>query len=395
MGSFWTVGKTKVRANGEGSVFFNASKGLWIAQVYGRKPAGGYGYRTKSAATQKVALTKLKELQAEVQRLAGVLPAARTYDLPAFLKRWLDGHEIRPSTRTLYERTLERHVYPYVRHLDPTKLDPSDIKALQGELRRKGVGARTRLLVHQILRAAFTQETRDGRGVVAHNPMRGLAAPQYERTTPRYYTVEQTTAFLASTEGTLYHALFVLLLDAGLREGEALALRPSDVDLETRKLRITRSLGWKDGRPVFGPPKTEAGVRDIVLSNRTIAALKAHRKRLLESGLSGNVHGLLFPSPQGRAMQKDNFLKRIVYPLMDRAGLPRITVHQLRHSAATRMLEAGVPLHVVQRRLGHSSISVTADTYAHVTRKGEDLAADSFDAVTVRTTDRTKTGDAP
>lgn len=166
-----------------------------------------------------------------------------------------------------------------------------------------------------------------------------------------------------------YYALWLLLATTGLRRGEALGLRWSDIDLEARVLSVSQTVIVVEHVQMIGTPKTAAGARAVELDGMTISALRDHRRTQLEErllmGAGFTDRGFVFCLPDGAAYHPDRisteFDRRVA-----RWQVPRITLHGLRHTWATLALRGGVHPKVVQERLGHSTIGITLNTYAHV-----------------------------
>jgi len=202
------------------------------------------------------------------------------------------------------------------------------------------------------------------------------------------WTGEQVAAFLAHCEADdaeRLTALWHLLASTGMRRGEALALRWSSVDLEQRTLVIERSLTETKGELHEHDPKTAAGRRRISLDDDVVAALKRHRKAQAAERLRiGSLYvddGRVFCQVDGTALKPESVSRRFVV-LVKRAGLPKLSVHGLRHTWATLAMAAGVPAKVVQEHLGHTHITITLQTYSHVSpgmdRDAVDLVASLF-----------------
>lgn len=183
------------------------------------------------------------------------------------------------------------------------------------------------------------------------------------------WTPAQTAAFLASARDERLYALFHLVALRGLRRGEAAGLRWADLDLEAGTLAISRQLQQLGGHLVTGPPKSQAGQRVIALDRTTVAALRAHRQRQrAEHAAAGDRwrgNGYVFTSRSGAPVPPD-WLTRYFRRLVTASGLPPVTLQGLRHGAATLALAAGTQMKVVQDQLGHSTITLTADTYTCV-----------------------------
>ena len=187
-------------------------------------------------------------------------------------------------------------------------------------------------------------------------------------------------SFLDSSraEGDRYYALWVILATTGMRRGEALGLRWADVDVAAGRARVIQTITQTSSHVVVGEPKTSSGRHAIALDDATVGVLRDHRRRMLEErllvGPDFDDHGLVFHRPDGQCLRPDAvsgaFLRRV-----GRYGLPRLTLHGLRHTWATLALERGIHPRVVQERLGHSTIAITLGVYSHVAPTLHDEAA--------------------
>jgi len=201
---------------------------------------------------------------------------------------------------------------------------------------------------------------------------------------------------LIAADGDRFHALYVVALASGARQGELLALRWSDVDMDAGTIRITRTLicgaragARKDnGVPqvewTFTEPKTASSRRTIPIGRTAVEVLRRHRKaqaaeRLL-AGRAWHDGDLVFATTIGTPVNSSN-LRMLYYALLARSGLPRIRFHDLRHTAATLLLEAGVHPRAVADRLGHATPSLVMNTYGHVTERMQREATAAIDAV--------------
>jgi integrase len=198
----------------------------------------------------------------------------------------------------------------------------------------------------------------------------------------------ECAAFLEASRGERLEALYVLAVHCGLREGELLALRWGDTDLEATKpaLLVRRTLTrGEDGRGwvVGGSTKSGKG-RRVRLTQRTVAALKQHRKRQLEERmrLAGlwQDRGLVFPNELGSLFNPSNLRNRSFKRIKARSGVREdLRFHDLRHTCATLLLSEGVNVKVVSELLGHASVTITLNTYAHVLPDMQDSAAEAME----------------
>jgi integrase len=182
--------------------------------------------------------------------------------------------------------------------------------------------------------------------------------------------------------GDRLEALYVLALNTGMRQGELLALKWDDVDLERGLLRVRRTLTHADKAFVLGEPKTKNSRRTIMLTTSAVAALRVHLSRQQEEiermGSLYQPGGLIFATEAGTIINPSNLRNRSLKPLLKRAGLRAIRFHDLRHTCATLLLSKNINSKVVSEMLGHSSISITLDIYSHLLPDMQEKAAQAL-----------------
>jgi integrase len=199
------------------------------------------------------------------------------------------------------------------------------------------------------------------------------------------WTAEQASAFLEGTKSSRHWTAYLVLATTGLRRGEALGLRWSDLDLDAGRASIRQTVIAIRHKPEFGTPKTKKGRRSVKLDAGTVAALREHRKRpaaeRLLMGAGWADSDLVFCHVDGTMLHPERFT-RSFSEAAQRLGLPRLGPHvAMRHGWATLALENGIHPKVVQERLGHSNISITLDTYSHVIAGLHDDAAEQVAAM--------------
>ncbi len=236
-------------------------------------------------------------------------------------------------------------------------LNPAQVRAPFRERLEAGSSSRRVQYVHVTLHKAL----------VPRNVAKGIKAPRPKKKEIRPLAPEQARTFLKAARGERFEALFVLAVHCGLRAGELLGLRWYDVDLEAGALvRVRRTLSETGGGPIFELPKNEKG-RNVPLTNGAVRTFKDHLARQMqELGGGYEDRGLIFASQTGNTMSASNVVNRHFRPLLKRANLARIRLHDLRHTCATLLLIKGVHPKYVQELLGHANISITLDTYSHV-----------------------------
>jgi integrase len=324
------------------------------------------------------------------QALDGSLADVETGRLTvgAFLHRWLDATRpaVAPSTLDVYETQVRLHLIPHLGGVKLVALGPAHVQALLGTLEREGANPAGRQRAYRVLRQAMTQAVRWG--LVMRNPTDAVKRPRAPRNEFRTLTAEEARTFLAAAREDRFHALYVLAITTGLRQGELLGLRWEDVDLTDGAVHVRRTLLELHGKLWDGEPKTPGARRPVDLLAIATDALHAHHARMLAEG---HPHGRIFCDTDGGPVRKSNLVRRSFRPLLRRAQLPRIRFHDLRHTHATLLLQAGVHPKVVQERLGHSDIGLTLNTYTHVVPSMGRAAAVQLNALLVAPSDSTAT----
>lgn len=345
------------------------------------------GFKTKSEAAKA-----LRDRLVAIDRREYIAPSSQTFD--EYAEGWLQRAQsrLKPSTFASYSRNLRTHVSPV---LGRRQLQVIDSLMLDDLLQRLLVGGRkdstegglsptTVRYIGTIVGAVLADAAK--RGVISRNPMDAATPPRPKhRGDHTVWSQQQVRQFLSSTKGDRLFPLWRVLLYTGMRRGEALGLSWDSIDLDNGVLTISRSLvdtEW--GKPTFSTPKTSAGGRTISLDEETLEILRRHRTTQLQERLlagAGYVdHGLVFAHADGTPHHPDR-VSRSFRLATAKAGLQQIRLHDLRHCHATMLLLAGVPAHVVQRRLGHAHVSITLSVYAAVMPSQDREAADAFAAV--------------
>ncbi len=214
-------------------------------------------------------------------------------------------------------------------------------------------------------------------GLIVQNPSESVTVPKDGR--PRFeaaiWTPAQVTKFLeASEQHATHHLLYLTLIGTGGRAGEILALRWEDVDLERGVAHIVRTLERPGRKPKYGTPKTEKSRRLISLPPILVDALRNVQRKA----------GLIFCQPNGRPLHLNNLRRWDFYPTIEKAKVPRIRIHDLRHCHASLLLQSGVPMAQVSERLGHSSQGFTLSVYSHMIPGQDDAVKAANDLLITR-----------
>lgn len=370
---------SKRRGHGEGSIY-RQKDGRWVAELFlGRDAAGKRQIWKHYGKTRKDVADELAKVLRDRQQ--GLLAKPSKQTVGGFLDSWMKDvvkNNVRPATYETYRHVL-KHAEP-IRDVLLTKLTPQDLQRLYADTLAAGLG-RTAQVLHAALHKALDQAVKWG--LVPRNVTEAVERPKVETKEFRALTKEEADGLLKAAEEDRLYALYVLALTCGLRFGELLGLRWEDIDLDKGVLSVKHQVRIVDEEPEFVPLKTAKSRRAIKLPSVAVTALRKHRTRQLEERLRlGEVwrdYDLVFCSEVGTPLSESNVRNRSFHPLLERAGLPRVRFHDLRHTAATLLLAQGVHPKLVQEQLGHSRISTTLDVYSHVTPSMMDQVADAMD----------------
>lgn len=361
------------RGHGEGSVF-KRSDGLWVGRVErGRDATGRRVRQTLYARTKTELLVKLRRAQNEAAYGLPVVDQRQT--VGQYLEWWsatiLPGM-VRPNSAANYRTSIRCHITPSIGTVRLAKLTPEHVETMMHQLADRGLKPATVRYARAVLRRALGTAERHGQLVrnaatLAEGPRTAGARID---DAPNVDEVAKIIATARARADRLY-ALAVLALHLGLRRGELLALRWSDVDLDAGTLKVAGTLARVPGVGlVVNPPKTATSARALPLIEPCLTALHEHRDaQSIErtAALYWHDPDIVFASPRGTLIDPRN-ATRWWHNLTIDAGVGRRRMHASRHAAATNMLAAGVPLEVVSAILGHAGLAITADVYAKVTQ---------------------------
>ncbi len=290
------------------------------------------------------------------------------------LKPLVSAGKMAHSTYVRTEGIVNNHLKPALSHRKLKDLTRAEIRRLYSEKGKK-LSARSVDYIHATLQTSLSQAMRDD--LILRNVAVGeRPRSSRNRQEAKVLSSEQVKALLTAARGTRNEALYIMAVHTGLRQGELLGLKWSDVDLEDAgKLSVRRSLKVTEGGLAFGPPKNNASRRAVPLNKTAVSALRAHRTRQNEERLRSPATlgawrdaDLVFPNRIGGPTDHNNLYYREYKPLLERAGLADegFTFHTLRHTFATALFARRQHPKVVQSLLGHSSITQTMDTYSHL-----------------------------
>jgi len=369
------------RANGEGTIYKRAD-GRWTASVSlpGARRKSYYGTTRQEVASKLVAAQK--------QRQDGLPLLTERQTVKSYLEEWLETARpsLRPATHKRYSEYVRLHAIPVIGAVPLTRLSPQHLQRLYANRMEAGLSPTSAGHLHAVLHRALGQAARWGQ--IARNPVDLVTRPRADHHEMATLSPEQARGLLAAARDERLEALYVVALSTGMRQGELLALKWPDVDLDGAHVTVRATLQRVGNGWTFNEPKTAGSRRRVSLTSAAVAALKRHRASQAEERLRCSFWQdpeLVFATGVGSPMDATHVIRRSFHPLLIRAGLPRIRFHDLRHTAATLLLGQGVHAKIVSEMLGHSNIAITMDLYSHVTPTMQRQAVEAMDAVLAAT----------
>jgi integrase len=403
----------KRRANGEGTIT-KRSDGRYQAAAYVFRPDGTRTRKFVYGKTRDEVSDKLIEMQSKTRQ--GIPAATSAMPFGDYLTYWLTviaPTRLKPATLNSYEGLSRLYIRPALGKKRLNRLSPTDVRLFLAAFKDgclcclRGVdvarpeeertccavrkccerrpSARTVQYVHAVLRSALQQAVREE--LIARNVAKIVETPTVQREEVRPLDAAEARLLLRAARDHRLYALWLLLVSTGLRRGEVLGLTWSDVDLAGGQLRVRRNLQRIKRELIFGTPKTARSIRTVSLPKRCVEALHAHRAKQDEERkvagakwkpLDHQPGGLIFTTSTGRATDPRS-LNRMLTILCTKANVRRVRVHDLRHTCASLLLAQGVDARIIMETLGHSTITMTLDTYAHVMQTTLRAAADRMD----------------
>ncbi len=368
----------KRRANGEGSIR-KRKDGRWEGRyTAGRDPVTGKViYKNVLGKTQAEVKAKLKTA---IEKSGSPGITTEHYTLGQWLDAWMENYaklQVRPPSHKTYQGFIENHIKPTLGDISLEKLTAMDLQRLYKHLlesgrvectesrsKPKGLSVKTVRNINQMISTALNCAVEQR--LISSNPTKGCVLPKLERKEMKILPPESLDTFFEEARRSGVFELYYVDLATGLRRGELLGLKWSDVDLDKGIIHIRRQVLRQDGKVVEAPLKTKNSYRNIAIGVDAIKVLKDMEQK----------DEYVFPSPFGGPMSPDSVL-HMLQRILKRAGLERIRFHDLRHTFSVLALQNGVDVKTLSIMLGHYSAGFTLDTYAHVTTSMQKRAANA------------------
>jgi integrase len=330
------------------------------------------GFRTKADA-QAHLITVMNKIQ------SGDFVERSKLTVSDYLQNiWLPLVEssLRPTTFDSYQRMLKIHVYPAIGGVALQRLSATHLDRLYADLLRDGrherpggLSPKTVRYIHNTLQKALKDAVR--KGLISRNVASSADPPKHRQSGSHEimtWTPAEVRSFLGALKGHRLEAGYILAVTTGMRRGEVLGLRWRDVDFSNQRLAVRQTVISVNYKVIIGEPKTAKGRRSIALDPATVAALQAHKS--LQQADKKACEGpykdldLVFPKIDGSPTNPD-FFSQCFDRTVAKLTVPRIRLHDLRHTHATIGLAAGVPPKIMSERLGHATVTFTQDVYMH------------------------------
>lgn len=374
---------TNKRGQGEGSIY-RRKDGRWAGAVTLGYRSGKRGRKTVYGRTRRDVQQKVTKLLSAQQDGLPIPTGRQTVE--RFLIRWLKVSaqpRLRPRTFEGYEQIVERHLIPTLGKLSLQNLTPQHVQQLLTEKSAAGLSPRRVGYIRAVLRTALNQALRWN--LVGANASTLVDLPRVEQTEAQALNPDQARCLLIATRDHRLSAFFSVAMAVGLRLGEALGLMWDDVELDRGTLTVRRALQriTGHGRQLV-EPKSRRSFRTLTLPGVTVEALRQHRvsqqKEQLVAGGRWRPSHFVFTTTIGTPLDESN-IRKVFVMLLTRAGLPRVRLHDLRHTCASLLLAQGVDPRTIMEILGHSQISLTLNTYTHISPSLKRDAAEKMDAL--------------
>lgn len=356
------------RDKGEGTLF-KRKDGRWCARINVTLPNG----EVKRAVIVKKDRAKAKaQLEEWKERNKKKLPfVEENWTVESYAKRWLEDimpGKVRLSTLLRYRDTVRLYIVPGIGKIPLKELGVHHVQKAVDTLVKNGVSANGTLKFRRVLSACLMRAMREE--VIFRNVAQLIEIPKYSPKKIFPWTAEQAKLFLRETKGHHFHIAYAMMLTYGFRKGEMLGLRWTDIDFANDIICIRQQVNYLVGTIRANEVKTEAG-------RRTLPLIPEIKQELLELAAQKNLKlpsfdpwknlcldGLILMTSNNTPIDPNNFA-RVFRRHIDEIGLPRVSVHTMRHTAATLQKNMGVPVKEAQLILGHANISTTLGIYQH------------------------------
>lgn len=335
--------------------------------------------------SEKEAKAELRRMITEVEQ--GIAIRKIPKKVSEWMDEWVENYlpHVEETTKVGYKTKIKCYIKPAIGDILVQSLRAHHVQKMVNDMIAKGLSAKNIKDTYNNINAAMKKAV--VLRMVSYNPCEGVSLPKVKRYRAKVYDITNIHKLLELAKGTDMYLPIFLCVTFGLRRGELLALRWSDIDFKTKTLSVRNNMVRGENGFIIKAPKSESGIRDIRFGDDTLAELRAARKQYFDDMCSyqGVFQNLNFVIRQedGSPLKPDSMTQKWER-FIEHHNLPKIRLHDLRHSNATALIMAGVNPKVVQQRLGHSDVNITLNTYTHVLPEMDIEAAEKLDYIMLK-----------
>ncbi len=360
-------------------------------QLIYEAPRGPDGKRKQNSQTiqgnKKQAQARMSEILHSLNEDRYIKPTHLT--VSAYIDTWLQDYaevSVRPRTLRGYRSIVKNHIKPAFGSIRLRDLSARRVQSYYANCIRSGLSAQTILHVHRLFSAALKQAVKWD--LMRRNILEDITPPKRQRPNIRFLSPDEVHTLLDESQLTNFYIPIHLAVSTGLRRSEILGLRWSDIKLRSRTITVSRTMVEIAGNSAhIDRPKSHSSNRTIPIGTETVKTLNVHLElrslQLAEMEIKLTKDSQVCIRPDGTLLRPDHLTKSY-RKIATRCGLSDVRFHDLRHTHATLLLSAGIPIHVVQKHLGHASIQTTVDIYGHVMPESEIAVAKKIDTLVDR-----------
>ena len=319
----------------------------------------------------------------------GKLTQKNNKSVSEWMDEWLENYlpNIEETTRVGYKTKIRCYIKPSIGDILIKSLRTEHVQRMINDMNDKGLSPKNIRDTFNNINAAMKKAVKIR--LIPYNPCEAIELPKLKKYRANVYPTEMIHTLLDTAKDTDMYLPILLLVMVGLRRGELLALRWEDIDFDNNVLKVRKNMVRGEKGYIIKAPKSEASIRDIYLGNDVIEVLKIARQQYLDDIVSYGTGfqnlGFVIRQQDGSPYKPDSMSQKWERFIKSN-GLPKIRLHDLRHSNATALIQAGVNPRVVQQRLGHSDVNITLNTYTHILPEMDIAAAEKLDSIMLKRT---------
>lgn len=303
-----------------------------------------------------------------------------------WMEEWINLYlpNVEETTRVGYKTKLRCYIKPALGDILIYSLRADHVQKMVNDMQARGLSPKNIRDTFNNINAAMKKAV--VLRYIPFNPCEGVVLPKLKKYRAKVYDNQMIHTLLDTASGTDMYLPVLLGVTVGLRRGEMLALRWDDIDFKTNTIKVRNNMVNGENGIIIKAPKSEAGIRDIKVGDEVMAELKKARLKYMDDALTSPIFqnlNFVIRQEDGSPLHPDSMTRKWSRFLKDN-NLPHIRLHDLRHSNATALIQAGVNPRVVQQRLGHSDVNITLNTYTHVLPEMDIDAAEKLDAIMLK-----------